>query len=107
MTDEQAVQLDNFRTRAEGLFKEAAERQRTLDAWEVSTGDSGMPMGAETLKGYAEEAVAAWRAKANELGVLTAALESPDPVEGEPEGLSDELSLLYRQFMVQVAEANA
>lgn len=98
--------LTDLSARAFGLFNEAAERQRALAAWEASGSDEGMPLGATATAGSAIEAVSAWRAEAAYQDVLTEAPENPDPVDGEPEGLSPELSLLYRQFSAQVAEVS-
>lgn len=101
MTSEEATRLANLETDALGLFADAAERRRAYDAW--SGNEASRPIGTETSAEEARLAVAQWRDLAAQLDVLTDPPADPDSVEGEPEGLSNELSLLYRQFMAQVA----
>lgn len=100
-----SVKLDDMAIRAFALFGEAAERARAYGAWEASEGDRSPPLGASATAGFAIEAVETWRAEAAYASVLTAPPADPDAVEGEPEGLPADLSLLYRQFAAQVAAA--
>lgn len=102
MTEDEAVQLDNLRLNAETRFGQAAERCRAQAEFDAGLRDEP-PMGVDKMTEFAERDVAAWRAEADRLGVLTEAPEEPDAAEGEPEGLTAELSLLYRQWRAQVA----
>ena len=97
MTDEERAHLDHLASMAGRWFAIAAERRRASE-------DGSEPVGLGTSEVMAADAVEAWRHCAAEFGVdLIEAPADPDAVEGEPEGLSADMLLLYRQFRAQAA----
>lgn len=100
MTEDTIIQLDNAAGDVAALFDQAAERARAQAAFDEDPAATGgvPPLGVQTMADAASRGFDRYVALQTQLDALPLLPASPAPAANEPEGLTGDHLLKFRQL---------